>query len=188
MSTTRLDQSQLMCIDHEAFSWTMGRKANWLSMLDFRSNPWHASGHDGNKTISSLRIKRTQIKAGPRYGEGKIYQYCLSLWSQLYYALSRSLVVVQLLSHVRLCNPMDCSTPGFSVFHCLQDFAQTHVHWVGDAIQPSHPLLSPFPPALNLFKHQGLFQWVSSSHLLAKVLELQLQQQFFQWIFRVDIL
>ena len=49
----------------------MGRKANWLSMLDFRSNPWHASGHDGNKTISSLRIKRTQIKAGPRYGEGK---------------------------------------------------------------------------------------------------------------------
>jgi len=79
---------------------------------------------------------------------------------------------------------MDCSRPGFPVFHHLPEFAQTHVHRVGDAIQPSHPLLSPSPPALNLSQQQGLFQWVSSSHQVAKVLELQLQHQPFQWIFR----
>ena len=70
-----------------------------------------------------------------------------------------------------LCDPMDCSTQGFLILHCLPKFAQTHVHWVGDAIQPSHPLSSPFPPAFNLSQHQGLFQWVSSSHQVAKVLE-----------------
>ena len=83
-----------------------------------------------------------------------------------------------------LCDPMDCSMPGFPVHHQLPEFTQTHVHWVGDAIQPSHPLSSPFPPAFNLSQHQGLFQWVSSSHLVAKVLGLQLQHQSFQWIFR----
>ena len=62
-----------------------------------------------------------------------------------------------------LCNPMDCSTPGFTILHYLLEFAQTHVHWVGDAIKPSHPLLSPSPPALNLSQHQGVFQWVDSS-------------------------
>ena len=56
-----------------------------------------------------------------------------------------------------LCIPVDCSTPGFPVIHCLLEFAQTHVHWVGDAIQPSHPLSSPSPPAFNLSQHQGLF-------------------------------
>ena len=83
---------------------------------------------------------------------------------------------------------MDCSTPGFLVHHQLPELAQTHVHWVGDAIQPSHPLSSPSPPALNLFQLQGLFQWVSSSHQVAKVLEFQLQHQSFQWIFRTDFL
>ena len=67
-----------------------------------------------------------------------------------------------------LCNPMDCSTPGFPVLHHLPEFAQTPVYWVGDAIQPSHLLSSPFPPALNLSQHQGFFQWVSSSHQVAK--------------------
>ena len=68
------------------------------------------------------------------------------------------------------------------------EFAQTHVHWVGDSIQPSHPLLPPSPPVLNLSQHQGLFQWVGFSHQMAKVLELQLQYQPFQWIFSVDFL
>ena len=81
--------------------------------------------------------------------------------------------------------PMDCSTPGFPVPHHLPEFAQNHVHWVSDAIQPSRPL-SPPSPALNLFQHQDLFQWVSSSHKVAKVLELW--HQCFQWIFRVDFL
>ena len=75
---------------------------------------------------------------------------------------------------------MDCSTPDFPVYHQLLELAQTHVHRVGGAIQPSHPLLSPSPPAFNLSQHQGLFQGVSSSHQVAKVLELQLQHQSFQ--------
>ena len=79
------------------------------------------------------------------------------------------------------------STPGSSVLHYLPEFAQTHVHWVSDAIQPIHPLSSP-SSAFNLSQHQGLFQWVISSHQLAKVLELQLQHQSFQWIFRTDFL
>ena len=83
-----------------------------------------------------------------------------------------------------LCNPMDCSMPGLPIHHQLPEFTQTHDHWGGDAIQPSHPLSSPSPPALNLSQHQGLFQWVSSSHQVAKVLEFQLQHQSFQWIFR----
>ena len=73
---------------------------------------------------------------------------------------------------------MDYSVPGFPVLLCLLEFAQTHVHWVNDAIQPSHPLSSPSLPSLNLSKHQGLFKWVSSSHQVAKILELQLQHQW----------
>ena len=76
---------------------------------------------------------------------------------------------------------MDCSTPGFPVFHHLPESAQTHMHSVDDAIQPSYPLLPPSPPALNLSQHQGLFQWVGSSHKVAKVLERQLQHQSFQY-------
>ena len=84
-------------------------------------------------------------------------------------------------------NPMDCSMPGLPVHHQLPQSSQTHVHWVGDAIQPSHPLSSP-SPALNLSQHQGLFQWVSSSHQVAKVLEFQFQHQSFQWTPRTDLL
>ena len=72
---------------------------------------------------------------------------------------------------------MDCSKPGLPVHHQLPEFTQTHVHRVSDAIQPSHPLSSPSPPALNLSQHQSLFQWVSSLHQVAKVLEFQLQHQ-----------
>ena len=87
-----------------------------------------------------------------------------------------------------LCNPMDCSMPSFPVHHQLPELAQTHVHWVSDTIQPSHPLLSPSLPTFNLSQEQGLFQWDSSSHQVAKVLEFQLQHQSFQWIFRTDFL
>ena len=79
------------------------------------------------------------------------------------------------------CDPTDCSTPASSVLHYFLGFAQTHVHWVGDAFQPSHLLSSPSPPVFNLSQHQGLFQRVSSSHQVAKVLELQFQHQFFAW-------
>ena len=87
-----------------------------------------------------------------------------------------------------LCNPMDCSMPGLPVHRQLPEFTQTHVHWLSDAIQPSHPLLSPSPPVPNPSQHQSLFQWVNSLHEVAKVLEFQLQHQSFQWIFRTGFL
>ena len=85
-----------------------------------------------------------------------------------------------------LCNPTD--TPGFPVHYQLPELTQTHVHRVSDAIQPSHPLSWPSPLAPNPSQHQGLFQWVSSSHEVAKVLEFQLQHQSFQWTPRTDLL
>ena len=84
------------------------------------------------------------------------------------------------LSCLTLCDPMDCSMPGFPVHHQLPEFAQTHVHWIDDAIRPFHPLSSPFPLTINLSQCQGLFQWVSSSYQVAKLLELQLHHQSFQ--------
>ena len=90
-----------------------------------------------------------------------------------------SLISVQSLSCVWLCDATDCSVPSFPVHYQLQKFTQAHVHQVGDASHPSHPLSSPSPPALNLSQHQGLFKWVSSSHQVAKVLEFQLQHQSF---------
>ena len=88
-------------------------------------------------------------------------------------------------SCLTLCDPMDHSTPGFPVLHYHLEFAQTPVHWVNGAIQPTHPLSPPFP-TLSLSELQGLFQWVGSSHQVATVLEFQLQHQSFQWIFRTD--
>ena len=87
-----------------------------------------------------------------------------------------------------VCNPMNRSMPGLPVHHQLLEFTQTHVHQVSDTIQPSHPLLSPSPPVPNPSQHQGLFQWVNSSHEVVKVLEFQLQHQSFQWTPRTDLL
>ena len=89
-------------------------------------------------------------------------------------------------SCLAVCDPMNCSTPGLPVHHQLLEFTQTHVHRVGDAIPPPHPQLSPSPLAFNPSQHQDLFKWVNSAHQVAKVLELQLQHQSFQWLFRID--
>ena len=91
-------------------------------------------------------------------------------------------------SHPTLFDSMDCNMPDFPLLHYLLEFVQIHVHWVGNAIQPSHPMppLSLF--TFNLSQHQALFQWVSPLHQVDKVLELQLQHQSFQWIFRTDFL
>ena len=117
----------------------------------------------------------------------------LSEWSRSGYVTQVMLITEIQYSSVAqwcptLCNPMGSSTPDLFVLHQLPEFTQTHIHWVSDAIQPSHPLLSPSLPALNLSQHQGLFKWVSSSHQVAKVLEFQLHHQSFQWIFRTDFL
>ena len=111
---------------------------------------------------------------------------CITLFLMMYLTLTQFSSVIQ--SCPTLCDPMNRSTPGFLVYHQLPESTQTHVHWVGDAIQPAYPLSSPFPPALNLSQHQGLFKWVSSSHQVAKVLEFQLQHQSFQWTPRTDLL
>ena len=84
--------------------------------------------------------------------------------------------------------PVECSTPGFPIHHQLPELAQTYIHQVGDAIQPSHPLSSPSPPAFNLSQHQGCFQWVSSAHQVSKLLELRFQHHSFQRVFRIDFI
>ena len=89
-------------------------------------------------------------------------------------------------SCLTVCDPMDYSTPDLPVHHQLPEFTQTHVYQVGDVIQSSHPLSSPSPLASNLSQHQGLFQWVSSLHQVAKVLEFQFQHQTFQWTFMIS--
>ena len=106
----------------------------------------------------------------------------------IYYCISHSTVQFSSVTQtcLTLCDPMNCSMPGLPVHHQLPESTQTHVHWVGDAIQPSYPLLSPSPPAFNLSQPQGFFQWVSSSHQVAKILEFQLQHLSFQQIFRTD--
>ena len=114
-----------------------------------------------------------------------IFFFCYWLiWALAYEKLYQFSSVTQ--SCPTLSNAMDCSTPGLPVHHQLPEFTQTH--WVSDAIQPSHPLLSLSPPAFNLSEHQGLFKWVSSSHQVARVLEFHLQHQSFQWIFKTDLL
>ena len=107
----------------------------------------------------------------------------LQFKSMLFRALSS---VIQLCP--TLCDPMDCSTWGLPVQHQLPELAQTHVYQVTDAIHPSHSLLSPSPPTLNLSQYQSLFKWVSSSQQVAKVLEFQLQHQSYQRIFRTAFL
>ena len=113
--------------------------------------------------------------------------YSAIIWQQLASELMNQFSSVAQ-QCVTLCNPSDYSTQGFPAHHQLPELAQTHVHQVDDAIQPSHLLSSPSPPAFKVSQHQGLFQWVSSSHQVAKVLELQLQHQSFQWIFRTGFL
>ena len=146
------------------------------------SNKVHGPKPVHNHTLQALPWKRTNLylkKELPPGWEGEGEE----IWRAESVQFSS---VAQ--SSLTLCDPMDSSMPGLPVHHKLLEFTQTHVHWVDDAIQPSHPLLSPSPPAFNLSQHQGLFKWVSSSHQVTKVLEFQLQHQSFQWILRTDLL
>ena len=145
------------------------------------------------------------IQVGFRKGRGSRDQLPTSVWSEEARAFQKNIFCfsdyakafdcvdhssVQFIRSVvsDFCDSKGCSTPGFSVHHQLSELTQTHVHQVGDGIQPSHPLLSPSSPAFNLSQHQRLFQWVSPSYQVAKVLEFQLQHQSFQWIFRTGFL
>ena len=143
--------------------------SNWCEVMSDCSFDLHFSIHEWRWT--SFRVSR-QRSFSPNWfqwsGPSGTWWCCYSVCK----------------SCLTLCDPMDFDMPGFPVLHHLLQFAQTHVHWVGDAIQPSHLLLLPSPPALSLSQHQGLFQWVSSLHEVAKILAHQ--HQSFQWMFRVD--
>ena len=126
----------------------------------------------------------------------KIFENCLSNTLRLSLVLECLYIYIYLWwwcsvakSYLTLCDPMDCSMPGFPVLHYLLGFALTHVHWVGDAIQPSHALLY-LSPTFNLSQHQCLFQWVCSLHQVTKVLKLQLQHPSSEYSgltsFRID--
>ena len=119
-----------------------------------------------------------------------IYIYMYSVYMYMKFCLSikdvRMNVFVVAESCAILYSPRDCSMPDLSVLHQLPKFAQVPVHCISDAIQPSHPLTSSSPSALNLSQHQGLFQWVSCSHQITKILEFQLKHQYFRQMFRVD--
>ena len=121
----------------------------------------------------------------PKHTNAFSFYFLVKMGSLFNFSISTSSVPQSCLT---LCNLVDCSRPGLPVHHQLLELAQTHVHRVCDAIQPSHPLSSPSPPAFNPSQHQGLFKWVSSLHQVAKVLEFQLQHQSFQRLFRTDFL
>jgi len=130
------------------------------------------------------------------------YLMCLSslvfLWVRLRNEKREIKIIIEKFSSVQfisvaqsrptLCDPMNHSMPGLPVHYQILESTQTHVHCVSDAIQPSHPLSSPSPPALNLSQHQGLCKWVSSLHQVAKILKFQLQYQPLQWTPRTDLI
>ena len=118
----------------------------------------HVNNHPGH--LPKI-CKRKFVDISYKFGENLPKMVPLTLFSSVQFSSVTQLCLT-------LCNPMNCSTPGLPVHHQLAESTQTRVHWVGDAIQPSHPLSSSSPPALNLSQHQGLFKWVSSSYQVAK--------------------
>ena len=136
--------------------------------------PWHSVPH----CFISFFLRETAHISFSENSEFMEVIYLLQFSSIQFSSVAQSCLT--------LCNPMNRSMPGLPVRHQLPESTQTHVHCVSDAIQPSHPLSLPSPPALSLSQHQGLFKWVSSSHQVAKGLEFQLQHQSFQWTPRTN--
>ena len=124
-----------------------------------------------SSSSSSKQITRTMESL--KHMLGASWQIPFPIFASLLLTIEH-LSSVQSLSRIWLCDPMNHSISGLPVHHQLPEFTQTHVHWIGDAIQPSHPLSSPSPPAPSPSQHQGLFQWINTSHEVAKVLEFQL--------------
>ena len=154
---------------------------------------WHAAIHGVSKSRTQLSNWTELNWMWKCRGVTSLYSLSVvNILPHLFFSLFLSLSFSQFSSVIQLCptlcDPMDCSTPSFPIHHQLLELTQIQVHRVSDAIQPSHSLSSLSPPPFNLSQHQGLFQWVSSSHQVAKVLEFQLPHQSFQWIFRPDFL
>ena len=148
IQTERTTSAAIFCIIRQCSSNISKRTENVIL---------RGSGNLGFVLLSPYSLEKTSCSKKSR--QSGISEYQLSSVTQ---------------SCPTLCNPMNCSMSGLPVHHQLQELSQTHVHWVGDVIQPPHPLSSPSPPTLNLSQHQGLIQWVSSLHQVAKVLVLQL--------------
>ena len=182
-----ISQEVVLCEDwdykKDSALWTALRKASYAvqhfwSLCLGPKRPTHLKSfrpsQDPHQNIwQKDTIWEKELNKGPPTSSGLALEAQFSSGAQLY---------------LTLCNPMSHNTPGLPVHNLLPEFIQTHVHWVDDAIQPSHPLSSPSPPAFNLFQQQGLFKWVSFSHQVAKVLEFQPQHQSFQWTSRTDLL
>ena len=198
----------LWTVTHEVLlSIGFSRQENeWVAMPSSKGSSWPrnwsglsciAGGFFTNWAIREALIKypgRIQILVSSQLSQRYLSTYFATGWyviklSQPNSSPSNSVQFSSVTqSCLTLCDPMNHSTPSLPVHHQLPEFTQTHVHRVSDAIQPSHPLLSPSPPAPNPSQHQGLFQWVHSSHEVAKALELQLQHQSFQWTPRIHLL
>ena len=161
VSCSRKEWSTLMLARHLPLQ-VISEPPNW-------SLCWDSLGlHHDNLSIMlalglmALRVSISEIDLH----NFKVIRLCFILFGFYFISVAQSCPT--------LCDPMDCSTPGFPIHHQLPELDQTPVHQVSDAIQPSHPLLSPSPPTFNLTQHQGLFKWVSSLHQVAKILEFQL--------------
>ena len=163
---------KLKSIDHFLVVIVQGLSYIWLSCNPVDCSPpgFSILGISQARILEWVAISFSRGSSWPR---DWTWVSCIGGWN-LYHWDTFSLVTQLGLT---LCDPLNCSTPGFPIHHQLLELAQTHVHQVGDAIQPSCPLSSPSPPAFSLFQHQGLFQWVSSSHQVAKGWEFQLQHQ-----------
>ena len=155
--------------------WTMGISDHLTCLLRSLYAAQEATVRTGHEQQTGFKSGEEELKA----------VYCHDAY--LTYMQSQSVSSVTQ-SCPTLCDPMNHSTPGLPVHHKLPEFTQTHVHRVCDAIQPSPPLSSPSPPDPNPSQHQRIFQWVNSSHEVAKLLEFQLQHQSFQWTPRIDLL
>ena len=142
----------------------------------------HVLNTFAHSVVCPLTLKAIVWKS-LKFQGSQLYQPFLLVVFHVLLKNTFSVVVVQSLSRVWLCDPLDCSIPGLPVLHYLLEFAQIHVYWVGDASWPSHPLLLSSPFAFNPSQHRGLLRWVGFSHQIAKVLELLLQHQCFLWIF-----
>ena len=176
---------RLICLPvQEMWVWSLG----WEDPLEeeMATHPsilvWRIPWTEEPGRLSPRSRKEWDMTYWPAQAQASVYctpRIIVAVFSSVQFSLVAQLCPT-------LCDPMNRSTPGLPVRHWLLEFTQTHVHWVGDAIQPSHPLSSPSPPTFSLSQHQSLFKWVSSSHQVAKVLEFQLQHQSFQWTPKTD--
>ena len=160
-------------------------------LMNLQGQWWFKKFCKGNKSLEDeghQKLAKTNWEHHQSWSSYNNIRSCQRTKCQTFYGCLAFESNVQSLSSVQLCDPMNWSMPGFSVLYYLAEFAQTHVHCVGNAIQPSHPLSPSPPPVLSLSQQQGLFQCIDSLHHVAKLLELQLNHQPFQWIFRVDFL